>query len=158
MTTLDRFGIAVQLPTGWEGEIYRRPATATELRLQEAGALREQPPVAHAASFALPPDRGDFGNGAVDLMGPRDIFVSLFEYEPPAAATPLFSSSGIPHLDDADFDTGTLQRTLPGQSGCQRFFHLGDRAFCLYVVLGNHRFRSGLVRRVNALLESLRID
>lgn len=154
MTRLDRFGIAVELPPGWEGEIYRRPSTPDGLRPQ---AAQEEAPVAHAATFGLPPDRGDFGNGAVDLMAPDDVFLSLFEYDPPAASTALFAAEGLPRLDDDDFSTSTLQRGLPGHSGCQRFFHIGDRAFCLYVVLGSHRFRSPLVRRVNQVLDNLRI-
>lgn len=153
MTHLESFGITVDLPAGWEGEIYQRPPVADGLRPQGVG----EPPVVHAASFSLPPERGDFGNGAVDVMAGDDIFISLFEYERDAARTPLFAASGIPRLDDADFDPGALQRGFPGHSGCQRFFHVGDRAFCLYVVLGSHRFRSRLVRRVNAVLDGLRI-
>jgi hypothetical protein len=153
VTRLDRFGITVDLPAGWEGEIYQREPAVDGLRPQGVG----EPPVVHAATFGLPPERGDFGNGAVDLMGGDDIFISLFEYEPAAAGTPLFAASGIPRLDDADFDPGTLQRAFPGHSGCQRFFHVGQRAFCLYVVLGRHRFRTASIRRVNAFLESLQV-
>lgn len=154
MTHLERFGLALELPRGWEGEIYRRASPGDELRPQ---GLQESP-VVHAASFALPVERGDFGNGAVDLMARDDIFVSLFEYDPPAARTPLFAAAGVPRLDDDDFDPSTLQRGLPGHSGCQRFFHVGERAFCLYVVLGSHLFRSRMVRQVNGLLASLQIS
>jgi hypothetical protein len=153
VTRLDRFAITVDLPPGWEGEIYQRAPADGALRPQGVA----EPPVVHAASFTLPPDRGDFGNGAVDLMSTDDVFISLFEYEPAAARTALFAASGVPRLDDADFDTATLQRGFPGHSGCQRFFHVGDRAFCLYVVLGSHRFRNRLVRRANAVLDGLRI-
>ena len=153
MTNLERFGIGLQLPDGWEGEIYRRLPAGDVLRPSSA----EEAPVAHAATFPLPVDRGDFGNGAVDLMGPDDVFLALFEYDPPAAITALFAAEGLPRLDDGDFDARTLQRALPGQTGCQRFFHIGDRAFCLYVVLGSSRFRSRLVRQANDVLAGLRI-
>jgi hypothetical protein len=151
VTRLDRFAIGLDLPAGWEGEIYRRPPAAEGLRPQGI----HEPPVAHAATFPLPAERGDFGNGAVDQMGPDDIFVSVFEYDAASAGTALFASAGIPRLDDGDFSPSTLQRGIPGHSGCQRFFHVGDRAFCLYVVLGSHRFRTRLVRRVNAVLDGL---
>jgi hypothetical protein len=168
VTRLDSYGISVALPAGWEGEIYRRPPAVEGLRAAGAPGAGEaagapdgepdgEPPVVHAASFALPPERGDFGNGAVDLMGADDVFVSLFEYDPASATTPLFASSGVPRLDDADFAPTALQRAFPGHSGCQRFFHVGRRAFCLYVVLGSHRFRTRQVRRVNALLDGLQI-
>lgn len=155
MTQLDRFGIGLELPGGWEGEIYRRPPAEGAEALRPQGV--EEPPVVHAASFALPAERGDFGNGAVDEMAADDIFISLFEYDAAAAGTPLFAAEGVPVLDDADFSPSTLQRAFPGHSGCQRFFHVGDRAFCLYVVLGTHRFRTRLVRRVNTVLTGLRI-
>jgi hypothetical protein len=153
VTRLEGFGLAVDLPAGWEGEIYRRASAGDGLRPQGAA----EAPVLHAATFALPAERGDFGNGAVDLMRRDDVFVSLFEYDAPAASTPLFEAVGVPRLGDADFDPATLQRAFPGHSGCQRFFRVGDRAFCLYVVVGSHLFRHGLVRQANAVLATLRL-
>ena len=50
-----------------------------------------------------------------------------------------------------------LQRALPGQAGVQRFFHVGQRALCLYVVLGGYDNRVPLTYRVNQLLGGLEI-
>jgi hypothetical protein len=80
------------------------------------------------------------------------------EFHPDAARTPLFAQQGIPaDLGSDDFGANALQRVLPGQSGCQRFFNVNGRAFCLYVVLGSHARRHLLVPTVNQLLTSLDI-
>ena len=166
----DRAGIAVTLPPGWEAALYRREelASTTDGLLRRQG-LSEQTlasvapgatthPVLHTASFPLPPDRGDYGSGAVDVMGAQDVFASLIEFHPDATRTALFARQGVPRgLSSDDFGASNLQRVLVGQSGCQRFFSVSGRAFCLYVVLGSHARRHLLVPTVNALLESLDI-
>jgi hypothetical protein len=166
----DRAGIAVTLPPGWEAALYRRdehPTTAdgrvtrqgvSEQALTSLAPGASTHPVLHTASFPLPPDRGDYGSGAVDVMAAQDLFVSLVEFHPDAATTPLFSHAGVPRgLSSDDFGANALQRVLTGQSGCQRFFHVNGRAFCLYVVLGSHARRHLLVPAVNQLLDSLDI-
>ena len=51
-----------------------------------------------------------------------------------------------------------LQRTLPGQLGCQLFFTEGHRPFCLYVVVGRPRSTCRrVVAEVNHVLESMEI-
>jgi hypothetical protein len=47
--------------------------------------------------------------------------------------------------------------TASGQAGAQRFFHVGARAFSLYVVIGSHRLRSRTVPIVGELLRTLRV-
>jgi hypothetical protein len=166
----DRAGIAVTLPAGWDALLYRREelptapdGTFSRQGLEPSALERVAPgatthPVLHTASFPMPPDRGDYGSGAVDIMDTQDIFVSLLEFHPDAAQTPLFARQGVPQrLTSDDFRGGALQRTLPGQSGCQRFFSHAARAFCLYVVLGSHARRHLLVPTVNELLASLEI-
>ena len=86
------------LPAGWDGRITVR-ARRRAGGLRTAGGRRSlftaQPqPVVHLANFGLPEERGDFGSGAVELMGDRDVFVVLFEYEPEAAQTALFATRG----------------------------------------------------------------
>ena len=78
---LSAHGITTELPAGWEGRITRRRRQAPVGRVRRhrptaaarAGAIGspdEIPePVVHLANFALPEDRGDFGSGAVDVMG-----------------------------------------------------------------------------------------
>lgn len=142
-------GLTVDTPGGWDVRIYRRAAS-------EHG---EEPfPVMHAANFALPTIRGDFGSGAVDRMGHDDVLVVLLEFDAASAQTALFANGGIPRPRPHDFHRAQLQRVLPGQSGAQWFFNTGPRAFCLYVVLGSHHRRARLIPPVNDLLDRLTID
>ena len=160
----ERSGIGVEVPPGWQVALSRRPelaeargASPEELVDRAPGATTH--PVLHLASFRLPPDRGDYGSGAVDVMSATDVFVSLVEFHPDAAKTALFAGSGPPRaLTSDDFGGAALQRVINGQSGCQRFFSANGRAFCLYVVLGSHVRRHMLVGTVNEMLESLAIE
>lgn len=136
-------GLAVEPPPSWDVRIYRRPAAQDEFTFA----------ILHAGNFALPRRRGDFGSGAVELMRSGHVFVCLFEHEPEAARTPLFARVGMPTLRSEDFSPRMLQRTMHGYSGVQHFFQVRRRAFCLYVVLGDHRRRVALVREANRLLE-----
>ena len=147
---IDSERIRIDLPTGWEGEVYRTGA------VPQAEATNRA--VLHAATFQLPPERGDYGGGAVEAMRSDDIFVSLFEFEPASAGKTLFAGKRPDRLDPEDFSTSTLQRLIPGQSGVQRFFSEGGRAFCLYVVLGSHASRRALVEEVNQVLTTLVVD
>ncbi len=116
-------------------------------------------PVAHFATFALPAEVGDFGGGAVNLMGSSDIFAALFEYGPESIGKQLFARQGIPRsLTTGDFRPYVLRRGLGGQSGTQWFFTEALRPFSLYVVLGSHAQRGALVPRVNNLITNLAIS
>lgn len=148
MTVVSGEGIEVTLPNGWEGVI------GSSAQLAD-GAQRNL--VAHFASFPLPAQRGDYGGGAVELMGPQDALVVLFEFGPEAAGSTLFAAEGVPTVNASDFDRTVLQRSISGQSGVQRFFTTVGRAFCLYVVAGSHVDRAEVVPAVSALIGSLRI-
>jgi hypothetical protein len=170
---LSAFGITTVLPPGWEGRITRRAAPVARAhasvtagggaadpspRTTAKGTPGEIPaPVVHLANFALPEQRGDFGSGAVDLMGRGHIFVCLFEYGPESVGQALFSHRGIPRLTPAHFRANGLQRSIRGQAGCQRWFTEAGRAFCLYTVLGAHSEATRLVPQVNGLLGATRI-
>lgn len=149
MAVLHAQGIAAPLPDGFGGRIFVRPKTGDE-----------QPyPVAHFATFLLPQGVGDFGGGAVNLMGPTDIFAVLFEYGPESLGTPLFSRQGMPRqLGPDDFRSTVLRRGLPNQSGTQWFFTESDRPFTFYAVLGSHALRARLVPQVNQLLAGLQVS
>lgn len=149
MGTLRAHGLAATLPAGFEGQIYQRSVTGGPVSM----------PVAQFATFALPAQTGDFGSGAVTLMGPNDVFAVLFEYGAESVGQPLFARQGMPRtLGVGDFRPFTLRRGLPGQSGTQWFFTEAGRAFTLYVVLGSHDARAQLVPMVNALLGSISIS
>ena len=112
----------------------------------------------HLANFPLPEQRGDFGSGAVDLMGTGHLLIVLFEYGPESVGQALFRRQGMPdRLRPAMFSGSALQRTIPGQAGAQVFFTEAERAFCLYVVLGRHREATKLVPLANRALSATRI-
>lgn len=149
MTPLSAHGISANLPSGFEGRIFRRSAVDGQVAR----------PVAHFATFPLPTDIADFGGGAVNLMAPTDIFSVLFEYGPESLDTALFARNGMPRqLAPQDFSTMTLRRGMPNQSGTQWFFTESGRPFTLYVVLGNHAQRASLMPRVNALLGNVDVS
>ena len=159
MTALVDGGISVELPDGWDGQI--RAAGQGRHEPRPAGAAEPAPAsdarVLHAASFALPPDRGDYGSGAVEQMGGSDVLVCLLEHEPEAAGTALFARQGIPRLEPSMFSPQTMQRALPGMAGTQHFFHVAGRAFCLYVVVGSWRTRTPLVHTADRVASSIQI-
>jgi hypothetical protein len=143
MTTVGAHGIAARLPGGFEAHIFKRAAVGDERSY----------PVAHFSSFPLPPETGDFGGGAVTLMGPTDVFAVLFEYGPESLGTRLFAHQGMPRaLDESDFKPHVLRRGLVGQAGTQWFFTEGGRPFTFYAVLGSYVRRRELVPSVNQLL------
>lgn len=149
MPILSAHGIEAPLPSGFEGRIFVRGTIGREVTC----------PVAHFATFALPADVGDFGSGAVTLMGPNDIFASLFEYGQESVGTALFSRQGMPRaLTTDDFRPTVLRRGLGGQSGTQWFFTESGRPFTLYVVLGSHLRRGALVPRANDLIGAIAIS
>ncbi|MBX3314828.1 MAG: hypothetical protein KF906_10950 [Actinobacteria bacterium] len=173
---LESHGIQTNLPPGWEGRITvrRKPEAvpgddggaapsarvfSPEHHVSAGGvtaigdATEQILPVVHLGNFPLPGDRGDFGSGAVDVMTDLDVLLVLAEYGPECAGTALFSHQGIPtRLTPNMFSASALQRTLPGQAGCQVWFTAEDRAFCLYAVLGR---QSNARRVLPAAVETL---
>jgi hypothetical protein len=162
MADLRAHGIGVGLPAGWDGRISVRRDGAPENAISASGtriAALQSRPVVHVANFGLPNDRGDFGSGAVELMGDGDVFVVIFEHEPEAVNTALFATLGLPRtLPVGAFDPYNCRRGIPGQSAYQEFFQESGRAFCLYVVLGSHAHRHRLVPMVNRVLAGVRLD
>jgi hypothetical protein len=146
MMQIAAHGLEVRLPTGWEGRILRRT---------QNGPAERTRAVVHCSTFPLPEQRDDFGGGVTQLMRSSDVFVVLFEYGPESLGTPLFKSQGVPRIDATLFDARRLQRPMPGQLGCQQFFTVNDRPFCLYVVAGSRASLPTIVRTVNAMLDEL---
>src|SRR5215831_3437088 len=141
-------GLAVGLPAGWEGRIQKRAVSA---------ARETTHAVVHLANFALPEHRDDFGGVVTTAMRSPDVFVVLFEYGRESVGTPLFAAQGIPRVGAAMFSSKRMQRPLPGQLGCQRFFTMNDRAFCLYVVAGSRAYLPHIVAEVNTVLAEVEI-
>lgn len=144
MSVLTTQGLSIELPTGWDGRIHL-PSPP------RAGSLL------HAASFALPATCGDYGAGAVELMGGSDVLLCLLEHEPEAAATALFRHEELPRLRIADFSPHAMQRVIPGMAGSQHFFQVGGRPFCLYVVLGSTLVIAPLVKLADRVVQSISV-
>jgi hypothetical protein len=179
---LTGWGITADVPGHWEGRLFNRPAPTAEFaglvdesdpsglvsaqRMagpeMKAGALgwrgERTAPVLHLANFGMGSERGDFGSGVVGTMGPRHAFVALLEYGPELAGTPLFEPRGVPRPRQADFSPDCLQRRLPGQLGYQRFFTVGSRAMCLFVVLGSAGNARTLVTDVHDTLDAVEVS
>lgn len=169
---LQAHGIETDLLPGWEGRISLRtvpsPAGRSAGDAAKAGGDLTGPvgnpdeipnPVVHLANFALPEQRGDFGSGAVDLMTEDHVLVVLFEYGPESVGQALFRRRGLPtDLRPNMFSSAALQRTLPGQAGCQIFFTAEDRAFCLFTVLGRQHAAARVLPQANATLAATRIS
>ena len=141
-------GITVDLPAGWEGAI-RPPANLPD------GARRHS--VTHLANFPLPAVRGEYGSGAVDLMSNGDALIVLLEFGPESVGTVLFGKTRPPFLRASDFSRDTLQQRVAGHGGCQRFFMEADRAFCLYVVVGDYIDRVDVLQSINSVLNRITI-
>lgn len=158
----DRYGLSANAPRGWHVAVTRRPGAESPPEGART-ALTEVPladvtrPVLHACTRSMPADRGDFGTGAVDLLGPDDIFVALVDYGPEVADQGLFEKQGLPSLAPSQFGPNRLQRPLPGMSASQHFFSSGGRAFCLFTVLGSHARRMASVPRAAALVKTVQI-
>jgi hypothetical protein len=143
--TIAGYGISIDLPAGWEGLIYRR---------------KDAHPILHAGSFALPGGDGDFGTGAIDAMGPGDVFVALLEYDGALGGYGLFGTQGIPiPVRTGELSPRAFPRIVRGRVAVQKFFTDQDRAFCLYFVAAA---TDGLppraaVRSANRILRTLQI-
>lgn len=147
---LERDGVRLEVPPGWEGRIGRQ--------LESAEGERSFP-VLHASTVPLSGPRADYGGGVVDRLGERDVFVSLIEFGPEEAGSALFNEvSELPTLEPSMFARNQLQRRIRGQAGVQHFFTLNGRAFCLYVVLGSIARSVELVARANEMLRGLTVD
>ena len=156
MAMMQGGGIAVELPAGWDAEIYRRPSDVSTL--SSSGTPEQTNAVLHAANFALPEPRGDFGSGAVELMGRSNLLIVLFEYNPADAQTPLFKHVGLPLPLVADeFHPHNMQRARRGLQGCQRFFNTVTRAWSLYVVVAESGMTE-LITEANQVLATVDVS
>ena len=150
LTIVAAHGLRIDLPRRWEARLYLRDGSAT--------AGESINPVLHAGNFALPPGRGDYGSGAVEVMRAAHAFVALVEFGGTEAGTPLFAARGMPRPRVGDFAPNALQRALPCQLGSQSFFTEHGRAFCLYVVLGSRAHAAALVREVHVVLDGITVS
>jgi len=163
------YGISVEVPVGWSAALARRAAPAGDNGLPglDAGAPAADPrdlltertlPVLHVSTRPVPDGVGDFGGGAVEVLGAEDVFVALLEYGSDLADTGLFEKQGVPRLAPSQFGTNRMPREVVGRSASQHFFSVGGRAFCLFTVLGSHSRRMATVPKAAQVARSLRIS
>jgi len=161
VTVLGDGGVSVDLPAGWDGQI--RAAGQSGVTTSRLAPQADSAPVTgdglvlHAGNFALPAERGDYGSGAVEVMGGSHVLVCVLEHERAAASSALFAREGVPRLEPSMFSPETMQRSIAGMAGTQHFFQVAGRPFCLYVVVGSWQTRAPLVRAADRVVSSLRI-
>jgi hypothetical protein len=112
----------------------------------------------HAATIPLPEERGDFGSGVVERLGPDDAFVALLEYDAKDASKVLFKAPRLPIPKPSDFSPDVLQRTWAGNTGAQWFFSASGRPFSMHAVLGSHARRAPGATKLARLLQGLTVD
>jgi hypothetical protein len=141
-------GLQIEAPDGWEARIYRRPLDPKEPNTRF--------PIVHAANFALPSDPGDFGSGAVRVMGTGGVFIALLEYGPAYRGQRKFRIvQAPPQVEATEFAYNTVQIFVAGQLGLQQFFEFKAHTFCLYVVVGSLDAIGVVLPLVNELVGSL---
>jgi hypothetical protein len=157
---IEQRGVQVSAPSGCEARLRTRTPDPVEVAADAVGASAagDERLVLHVSTVALPAHRGDFGGGVVEQLGRDDVFVAVLELEPEQAGSPFVRRQGIPRtIAPGRYSPDTMQRTIHGQAGVQVFFAQGDRAFCLYAVLGSHARRNELARRVDEILAGITI-
>jgi hypothetical protein len=143
------YGVSVAAPPGWDVRARRGDAIGPETAHV----------VLHGATFPLPAERADYGDGAVQLMRATDVFVALVEFAPESAMTALFAARGWPApLSGDDFSRTALQHPLPGQAGAQRWFTVSGRPWCLYTVIGAWERRRELAASANAFVSGISVE
>lgn len=142
-------GLDLDLPPGFEARLRAQPPS---------GQDRSRNLLLHAATVPLPAERGDFGSGVWQLLGPDDVFVSLLEYDREDAGAELFAAQGLPVVRPGDFSPAAMQQQVAGCSGAQWFFTAAGRPFCLYAVLGSHARRVAGAATVRRLLSQLSVE
>jgi hypothetical protein len=147
--TLVAGGLRLEIPPGWEARVRRQPAS-------QPG--RPGNVLLHAATVPLPEERGDFGSGVVERLGPDDAFIAVFEYDAKDASKVLFRTPRIPVPKPSDFSPDVLQRTIKDNTGAQWFFSASGRPFSMHAVLGSHARRAPGATKVAPLLQGLTVE
>ena len=146
--TLVAGGLRLEIPPGWEARVRRQAAS-------QPG--RPGNVLLHASTVPLPEERGDFGSGVVERLGPDDAFLAMLEYDAKDAAKVLFRAARLPVPKPSDFSPDVLQRTRAGNTGAQWFFSVSGRPFSLHAVLGSHARRAPGAAKLARLLQGLTV-
>lgn len=147
--TLVAGGLRLELPAGWEARVRRQAPSQPG----KPGNV-----LLHAATVPLPEERGDFGSGVVERLGPDDAFIAMLEYDAKDASKVLFKVPRIPVPKPSDFSPDVLQRTRAGNTGAQWFFSVSGRPFSMHAVLGSHARRAPGAAKLAGLLRGLTVE
>lgn len=148
---LGTYGMSFDVPQRWDFQLLPRESA-------EEG-VESTLPALQFATIAIPQDAGTYGSGLVSDLRGSDGFMVLAELEAKEKATLFTPLESMPSgLTKEAFRPNTLQVTLPGQLGCQLFFSVKQRAFCLYAVAGSAEALEGLLADINAMLGSVKLD
>lgn len=169
-------GVSLDLPTGWEGEIY----TQTDVDEPVSGL-----PVLHASDFPLPADHrdADFGQAVIPTIQSNGKFFSLVEFWPDVVAqrnvinpsssgsyaSPIlrpsgykFQPVGIPAtVAGAAYRASKTIGDLPPSNvpvASQKLFNASGRMFCLYRVIGSAANAEIKAQRINDVVASLEVE
>ncbi len=148
MTRLASHGIGIDVPKGWEGRIFVPDLDPPAINL----------PILHLTDAVLTVERSSYAPELAARAGGSGTLLALLEFDHTLANVGLYGPRGL-HLPltRGRFHHRALQFPSRVQEGHQRFFSEGDRAFCLYVVLGTGRGVDRRLGQVNRALASLEI-
>jgi hypothetical protein len=138
------YGVSLELPAGWSGRVVNEQTAGT-------------PPAAYvqAASFELPANDDDVGSAAAATMGRDDVLIVLLEALSSGGAD-FERLAGAPQISRADFGAA-IAGVPPDHALARVLFTTAGRRFVLSVQFGNQHPSDTELRRVNAVLVTLRI-
>ena len=142
--TLEKLGLKVNVPGGWDARIYQTPF---------AGAVLQ------ASNRKLSDDYSDFGDPSwIASMPPGGIFAAVIEQDPAFAGSGIYAQGLDLPLRPSDAGENGIPQTTPGVAGLQQFFSAAGRAFALFVVTSTAQGMHGGFESVNGILRSLEIS
>jgi len=149
-TALSDFGISLTLPDGWYGEIFR-----------VADGVHDSGPLVHFANSPLIlGDRNGFAGPVRQTMRPGDVIVCVWNMP----SLPHLIAMGSERVGPArgwsllDASDATFEGVGADQSSLRKAIVVGERIFDLVAFFGAHPPPFRLVREVDGILATVRID
>jgi hypothetical protein len=150
-TTLSDYGIWLNLPDGWYGEIFR-----------ENDGVHDSGPVVHFANSPLIlGDRNGYAGVARQTMRPGDVIVCVWNM--PSLPQIILANGDEKLGPSVGWSlSGASDRRFEGvgndQSSLRRSILVAERVFDLVAFFGSNPPRSRLVQAVDGILATVRID
>jgi hypothetical protein len=149
-TTLSDFGIELTLPQGWYGEIFR-----TTDGVDDSG------PIVHFANSPLIlGERSGYAGPARQTMRPGDAIVCVWNMPSLPHLVAMGGERVSPNRgwDLLDASDATFEGVGPDRSSLRKTILVGERLFDLVAFFGVHPAPFRLVREVEGILATVRID